>query len=70
MVWKKVPWFEIFPLILAENPPFFPNFPDWRKSSKFSPNSLISLIDGNPAKNHLAFSWSNFDQNGQLSQIG
>ena len=47
MVWKKVPWFQIF----------FPDFgwktlffPDWKKSSKFSLNSLIG---GNP-------DWSRF----------
>ena len=36
---------KIFPLILAENPLLSPDFPDWKKSSKFS---LISLIRGNP----------------------
>ena len=46
MIWKKVPWSEFFSLILAEKPLFFPDFPDWKKSSKFS---LISLIGGNPA---------------------
>ena len=46
--WKKFPDLKIFSLILAENPLFFPDFPDWKKSSKFSLNSLISLIGGNP----------------------
>ena len=45
MVWKKFPDLKFFPLILAENPLFFPDFPDWKKSSKIS---LISLIGGNP----------------------
>ena len=46
MAWKKkFPNLNFFPLILAENPKFFPEFPDQKKSSKFS---LISLIDGNP----------------------
>ena len=36
---------KFFSLILAENPQFFPDFPDWKKSSKFSLNSLIG---GNP----------------------
>ena len=47
MVLKKVPDLKFFSLILAENPLFFPDFPDWKKSSKFS---LISLIGGNPAR--------------------
>ena len=45
---KKFPDLKFFSLILAENPLFFPDFPDWKKSSKFSLNSLISLISGNP----------------------
>ena len=46
---KKFPDLKFFSLILAENPLFFPDFPDWKKPSKFSLNSLISLIGGNPA---------------------
>ena len=46
---KKFPDFKIFPLILAEKPLLFPDFPDWKKSSKFSLNSLIFLIGGSPA---------------------
>ena len=42
---KKFPDLKFFPLILAKKPLFFPDFPDWKKSSKFS---LISLIGGNP----------------------
>ena len=38
---------KIFSLILAENPLFFPDFPDWRKCSKFSLNSLMG---GNPGQ--------------------
>ena len=34
---KKFPDFKFFSLILAENPLFFPDFPDWKKSSKFFP---------------------------------
>ena len=30
MVWKKSSLIWIFPLILAENPLFFPDFPDWK----------------------------------------
>ena len=45
---KKVPWFEIFFPDFGWKPLFFPDFPDWKKSSKFSLNSLISLIGGNP----------------------
>ena len=46
MVLKKTfPDFNIFSLIMAENPLFFHNFPDWKKSSIIS---LISLIGGNP----------------------
>ena len=45
MFLKKFPDFKIFSLILAENPLFSPDFPDWKKSSKFSLNSLIG---GNP----------------------
>ena len=46
MVWKiKFPNLNFFP-DLAENLPFSPDIPDWKKSSKFS---LISLIGGNPA---------------------
>ena len=45
MVWKKSSDLKFFSLILAENPRFFPDFPDWKKSSKFSLNSLIG---GNP----------------------
>ena len=41
MVWKKFPDLKFFSLILAEKPLFFPDFPDWKKSSKFSLNSLI-----------------------------
>ena len=44
---KKFPDFKIFSLILAENPLFFPDFPYWEKSSKFSLNSLIG---GNPVR--------------------
>ena len=44
---KKFPDLKFFQLILAENPLFFPDFPDWKKSSKFS---LISLISGNHAR--------------------
>ena len=43
MVLKKSSDFKFFPLILAENPMFFPDFTDWKKSSK------SSLIGGNPA---------------------
>ena len=43
MVLKKSSLMRNFSsLILAENPLFFPDFPDWKKSSKFS------LIGGNP----------------------
>ena len=42
---KKFPDLKISSLILAENPPFSPDFPDWKKASKFIP---ISLIGGNP----------------------
>ena len=35
---KKYPDLKFFPLILAENPLYFPDFPDWKKSSKFSFN--------------------------------
>ena len=45
---KKFPDLKFFSLILAEKPLFFPDFPDWKKSSKISLNSLISLIGGNP----------------------
>ena len=45
MVWEKVPWFENFFPDFGWNPVFFPDFPDWKKSSKFSLNSLIG---GNP----------------------
>ena len=48
---KKFPDLKFFSLILAEKPLFFPDFPDWKKSSKISLNSLISLIGGNPAVN-------------------
>ena len=43
---RKFPDLKFFSLILAENPPFSPDFPNWKKSSKFS---LISLLGGNPA---------------------
>ena len=33
---KKFPDLKFFSLILAEKPLFFPDFPDWKKSSKFS----------------------------------
>ena len=33
---------KFFPLILVQNTTFFPDFPDWKKLSKFS------LIGGNP----------------------
>ena len=36
---------SIYPTIFAENPLFFPDFPDWKKLSKLS---LISKIGGNP----------------------
>ena len=56
MVWKKkFPDLKFFPLILAEKPLFFPDFPDWKKSSKFSLNSLISLIGGNPVSYSVKF---------------
>ena len=45
---KKFPDLKFFSLILAKKTLFFPDFPDWKKSSKFSLNSLISLIGGNP----------------------
>ena len=45
---KKFTDLKFFSLILARNPLFFPDFPDWKKPSKFSLNSLISLIGGNP----------------------
>ena len=46
MVWKKkFLYLNFFSLILAQNPLFLPDFPVWKKSSKFS---LISLIGGNP----------------------
>ena len=51
---EKVPWFEIFSLILAETPLFFP---EWEKSSKFS---LISLIGGNPSCRVTSLVWSQF----------
>ena len=41
---KKFPDLKFVPLILAENPLLFPDFPDWIKSSKFS------LISGSPDK--------------------
>ena len=47
---KKFPDLKFFSLILAENPRFFPDFPDWKKSSKFSLNSLIG---GNPVIAYL-----------------
>ena len=50
MVWKKVPWFEIFFPDFGWKTPVFPWFPWLEKSSKFSLNSLISLIGGNPAR--------------------
>ena len=52
--WSIYQVLEIFPdlkicsLILVENPLFFPDFPDWKKCSKFSLISLNSLIGGNP----------------------
>ena len=52
MVLKKFSDLRIFSLILAENPIFFPDLPDWKKSSKFSLKSLISLIGGNPVNSH------------------
>ena len=52
--WKKFPDFK-FPLILAENPPFSPDFPDWKKSSKISLNSPIFLIGGNPDSFHTTY---------------
>ena len=49
MVWeKKFPDLKFFSLILAENHLLFPDFPDWKDSSKFSLISLNSLIGGNP----------------------
>ena len=56
---KKFPDLKYFPLILAENPIFYPDFPDWKKSSKFSLNSLIG---GNPA-----FSSRNFTEHFNLT---
>ena len=50
--------FEIFSPILAENFLFFPDFPDWKKSSKFS---LISLIGGNPDPPNVLFCTNIFD---------
>ena len=47
---KKFPDLKFFSLILAEKPLFFPDFSDWKKSSKFPLNSLISLIGGNPVR--------------------
>ena len=38
LIWKLFPWFWL-------KTPFSPDFPDWKKSSKFSLNSLIG---GNP----------------------
>ena len=38
LIWNFFPWFWL-------KTPFPPDFPDWKKSSKFS---LISLISGNP----------------------
>ena len=48
MVWEKssLIW-NFFPWLWLKNL-FFPDFSDWKKSSKFSLNSLISLIGGNP----------------------
>ena len=58
MVWKKkLPDLKFFSLILAEKPLFFP---DWKKSSKFSLNSLIG---GNPGE---IKSESNVTQDGFL----
>ena len=51
---KKFPDLKFFSLILAEKPLFFPDFPDWTKSSKFSLNSLISLIGGNPGRTYYS----------------
>ena len=39
---KKFSDLKLFSLILAENPLIFPDFPDWKKSTKFS------LIGGKP----------------------
>ena len=44
---KKFPDLKFFSLILAEKTLFFPDFPDWKKSSEISLNSLIG---GNPAQ--------------------
>ena len=43
---KKFPDLKIVPSFWLKNPLFFPYFPDWKKSSKFS---LISLIGRDPA---------------------
>ena len=47
---KKFPDLKYFSLILAENLLFVPDFPDWKKSLKFSLISLNTLIGGNPAQ--------------------
>ena len=47
MVWEKFPDLKFFSLILAEKTLFFPDFPDWKKSSEISLNSLIG---GNPER--------------------
>ena len=50
---KIFPDLKLFSLILAENTLFFSDFPDWKKFSKCSLFSLISLIGGNPVKSIL-----------------
>ena len=50
---KKFPDLKYFSLILADKPLFFPDFPDWKKSSKISLNSLISLIGRNPVSGYI-----------------
>ena len=47
MVWKKVPWFEIFSLILAENPLFFPDFPD-----RWEPCNVFDVLVASDTNSH------------------
>ena len=49
LIWNFFPWFWLKNW-------FFPDFPDWKKSSKFSLNSLIC---GNPVKNTINFNTVN-----------
>ena len=57
---KKIPWFELFSLILAENPLFFPDFPDWKSLQNFpwfpripwSVGTLRKILHFNKARSH------------------